>query len=186
MYTLPKSAQLGEKEYEIRSHYADILEMVELLNDPELTDSQRGYGLLIMFYPDFETIPAELYGEAQRFCLWFISGGQSANNDKKALQLVAWDKDFPLIVAPINRVLGREIRDLPYLHWWTFLSAYQEIGDCTFAQVVRIREAKAKGKPLSKEDQKWYRENRKLVDIPTKYTSEELKILKTWGGGKSE
>lgn len=180
------TALLGDTEYEIRTHFSDILEVIEMLNDPELDDEERGFAALVMFYPGIEDMPPNLYSEAQKFCLWFISGGQDMSEEKKSPRLVAWEQDFPLIVAPVNRVLGCEIRSLPYLHWWTFLSAYQEIGECTFSQVVKIRDAKAKGKALSKEDQKWYRENRKIVDIPTKYTSAEDDLIKLWGGVKSE
>ena len=87
-------------------------------------------------------------------------------------------------MAPINRVLGKEIRAAEYLHWWTFISAYYEIGgDCTFAQIVRIREKKAKGKPLDKQEQAWYRQNRSLVDFRTNYTKAEDDVLKQWGAG---
>ena len=102
-----------------------------------------------------------------------------------------WSQDFQLIVAPINRVLGYEIRSKEYdsntntggVHWWTFLSAYQEIGDCLFAQVVRIREKKAKGKALDKSDRDFYRKNRDLVDIKVHYTEIEDELVKQWTGG---
>ena len=60
------------------------------------------------------------------------------------------EQDFPFIVGPVNRVLGKEIRSLKYLHWWSFLSAYTEIGDCTFQKIVSIRSKRAKGMRLEK------------------------------------
>jgi len=51
---------------------------------------------------------------------------------KRKAKLADWEQDFPLIVNPVNRVLGYEVRDCEYCHWWTFLSAYYEIGDCLF------------------------------------------------------
>ena len=56
-----------------------------------------------------------------------------------------------------------------------------EIGDCTFAQIVRIRSLKAKGKKLDKADQEWYRKTRHLVDIKTAYTDSEKDMLHRWG-----
>ena len=91
-----------------------------------------------------------------------------------------WEQDFQYIVAPINRVIGKEIRSLEYLHWWTFISAYYEIGDCLFAQIVRIRSIKAKGKRLDKQDQEFYKENKRLVDIKSKYSETEEKLLQQW------
>ena len=93
------------------------------------------------------------------------------------------EQDFRYIVAPINRVVGQEIRAVEYYHWWSFISAYYEIGDCLFAQIVRIRDKKARGKPLDKEEQKFYRENRHMVDFHTNYTDAENALLKKWVGG---
>ena len=95
-----------------------------------------------------------------------------------------WSQDFRYIAAPINRVLGKEIREMEYLHWWTFISAYYEIGDCLFAQIVRIRSLKAKGKPLDKTDQEWYRDNRELVDLKTSFTEAEDAVVNAWLGKK--
>lgn len=58
---------------------------------------------------------------------------------RKSPKLVDWGQDFKLIVAPVNRILGLEARAEKYLHWWSFISAYYEIGECLFAQVIRIR-----------------------------------------------
>ena len=91
-----------------------------------------------------------------------------------------WEQDFPLIIGPVNRVLGKEIRSVEYLHWWTFLSAYMEVGDCTFAQVVAIRDKKARGKKLDKAENEWLKRNRELVDFKRKYTSSDDETLNGW------
>ena len=97
--------------------------------------------------------------------------------------MVDWEQDFPYIIAPINRVLGQEIRSVPYLHWWTFISAYYEIGDCTFAQIVSIRDKKARGKKLEKAEAEWYKKNQNLVDFRKVYSDTEKDFLKQWGAG---
>ena len=91
-----------------------------------------------------------------------------------------WEQDFQHIVAPINRVVGREIRDVEYMHWWTFVAAYYEIGDCYFAQIIRIRELRAKGKPLDKSDQEFYKRNRSAIDLKATYTEKENELLDQW------
>ena len=101
---------------------------------------------------------------------------------------MSWEKDIRHIIAPVNRVLGQEVRDIPMggLHWWTFLAAYLEIGDCTFAQIVRIRNLMAKGKKLDKHDQEWYRQNAHLVNIPVRLSQEERDFLAARSGRKEE
>lgn len=189
-YGLPKSVNIGGEDFSIRYDYRVILDIFEAINDPDLNDEDRALAVLQMFYPDFDRI--EDYDAAIRECLKFINGGKEEETGKKQPQLVCWEQDFPYIVAPVNRVLGEEIRGVGYdieantggLHWWTFLSAYYEIGDCLFAQIVRIREKKAKGKKLDKSEQEFYKKNRDIIDIKRHYTEAEDDIIKAWTGGR--
>jgi hypothetical protein len=78
-------------------------------------------------------------------------------------------------------VLGYECRSVEYLHWWTFMGAYMEIGgDCAFSQIVSLRSKLAKGKKLEKYEREWLRQNWDLVTLPTKYTAEDEEMLKKW------
>ena len=95
-------------------------------------------------------------------------------------KLVDWEQDYRLIVAPINRVTGQEVRALEYMHWWTFLLAYMEIGDCTFAQVVSIRSKRAKGKKLDKSEQEFYKQNKQMVDFKRQYTAQDEDVISKW------
>ena len=184
IYDLPTSLTVCGVEYEIRSDYRAILDIVIALNDVELTDNEKIIVALQIFYPAFEDMPNEHCQEALRQCFWFINGGKHEDPKQgKADKIVDWEQDFQYIVSPVNRVLGYEIRSTNYLHWWTFIGAYMEIGECTFAQIVRIRSAKAQGRKLDKQDQEWYSKNRQLVDIKRAYTTEENELLQKWGGG---
>ena len=138
-YTLPKTVSVGGREYSIRSDYRAILDICEALTDPELTNEEKAEVLLYIFYPDLADIPVEDWQEAAKQCVWFINCGENERHQRSAPKLMDWSQDFRYIAAPINRVLGKEIREMEYLHWWTFISAYYEIGDCLFAQIVRIR-----------------------------------------------
>ena len=178
-YSLTTSAKIGGKEYDIRSDYRAILDILEVFNDVELDNEQKVLTALAIFYPEFLEIPNELLNEAVKQMMDFINCGDDGDN-RKRLKLMDWEQDFQYIVAPINRVIGKEIRSLEYLHWWTFISAYYEIGDCLFAQIVRIRNLKAKGKRLDKQDQEFYKENKRLVDIKSKYSETEEKLLQQW------
>lgn len=181
MYDLPKSLTVCGSEYEIRSDYRAALDICAALSDNELTDQEKAFVALDLLYPGFSKMPHEHYQEAIRQCFWFINCGSEEDHTQKAPKLMNWEHDFQYIVAPVNRVVGQEIRAIPYLHWWSFISAYYEIGDCTFAQIVRIRDMKARGKPLDKQDREWYNRNRHMVDLPTSYTEAEKDILKAWG-----
>lgn len=176
--TLPKSLLLADGvEYSIRWDFRAVLDLFEALDDPDTTPQERGLYLLMILYEDFEAIPAELWNDAVKKGLWFLNGGES-QPQKKAPKLMDWGQDFPIIIPAINRVAGTEVRELPTLHWWTFLGYYQEIGgDCTFAQVVSIRDKLRRGKKLEKEEREYYERNRHLVDLQQKLTMDEREFL---------
>lgn len=193
IYDLPTTVEVGGIPYEIRTDYRCALDIFQLLEDPELTDREKKEEILEIFYfsPDWQEIPRQDLREAVEKCFWFLRGGDEPRA-AKAPKLVDWEQDFHMIVAPVNKVYGGEIRGIPYdpetntggLHFWTFLGYYQDIGDCMFAHVVRIRDMKARRKRLEKQDQEFYRRNRDIIDIKTRFTSSEEEFLKAWGYGK--
>ena len=79
-----------------------------------------------------------------------------------------------MIVAEVNRVAGQEIRALPYLHWWTFLGWFHTIGEGRFSTVVALRRKLRRGQPLESWEKTFYRENRGEIDLPRKYSPQEL------------
>ena len=183
---LQKTVEIGERSYDIRSDYRAVLDICTALSDPDLDNTEKAYAALEIFYPDFDKMPAQDYKDAIEACYAFISSGDS-DGKKKAPKLVDWEQDFKYIIAPINRIIGRDARGDDYMHWWTFLSHYYEIGpDCIFSQIVRIRDKLASHKVLEKSEKEWYRKNRELVDIKSKYSAEDMDILKQWGGVKNE
>lgn len=185
-YSLPESVMVCGENYAIRSDFRAILDIIEVLNDPELDQEEKAFFALGFFYTDFETIDSEHYPEALKRCFWFINGGNEEQPREKSPRLMDWGKDFQFIIAPVNRVVGHEIRSDDHFHWWSFLSAFMEIGECTFAQIVHIRDQKAKGKTLDKFDKDWYKQNKDIVDIKIKATSAEEEVFKMWGGISSE
>ncbi len=179
-YDLPTSLSINGTDFEIRTDFRDILTIFEVIADADLSESEKAETMLDIFYPGFEEMQVSDYSEALKQCIWFINGGSDKQNEQAGPKLMDWEQDFPLIVAPVNRVLGKEIRAEKYLHWWSLLAAYQEIGDCTFAQVVNIRNKKFKGKRLDKSEQEFYKQNRDLVNFKHNYTEKEENTISKW------
>lgn len=179
-YDLPTSAIVNGKEYAIRSDYRAILDIIAALSDLELDNENRLLEALDCFYPDFDEMPTADYEDAIKQCFLFINCGEDDEASKRQPKLMDWEQDFPLIIAPVNRILGKEIRAVEYLHWYTFIAAYQEIGDCTFAQVVGIRRKKLKGKRMDDAEREFYKQNHKIVDFKRTYTDAENDEIKKW------
>lgn len=180
VYDLPTSIEVNGAAYAIRSDYRAILDIIGVLGDADVSDDDRTVVVLSIFLEDFDSLPLGDFQEAIEKLFWFINGGTEVKKSGKRPKLMDWKQDFPIIVAPVNRVLGYEVRNADYLHWWSFLSAYQEIGDCLFAQVVSIRKKRMQGKKLDKADAQFYRDNRDLVDLKREQTAAEKALLEEW------
>lgn len=184
VYDLPTSTTIGDREYAINSDWRAAIDIITVMQDQDIDDTERAHVVLSVFYPEFGEMPTRDFQPAIDYLYWFVGGGGEEGDSAQAakkLKLMDWIQDLPIIISPVNRVLGFEIRACEYLHWWTFLSAYSEIGgDCLFAQVVSIRKKRALGKKLDKTDQAFYQENRDLIDFKQKLTSAEEDLFKEW------
>lgn len=179
---LPETVEVAGQERAIRWDYRAVLDILTALDDPELTERQKQRAALFIFYPQFAEFPHdyETTKEALEKCFWFLNGGEDEDKQKHR-RLMDWQQDFHVIAPAVNRVLGEEIRKPGnQVHWWTFLGAFYEVGDCLFAQVVRVRDRKASGKKLDSTDREFYRRNKSLVDFRRKYTETDNEALKGW------
>lgn len=139
---LPMQAELGGVRYAIRSDYRDVLELLRWLNgqaDPALDQSERWYVAMRLFYPEFAALPQPLWPDATQFLTEFLAAGRR-EAARPGPALMDWQQDAPLIAAGISKAAGRDVRTLPYLHWWSFLAWFDAIGEGSFATVVAIRD----------------------------------------------
>ena len=183
---LPTEFVIQGKTYEVRSDYRVMLDIFEAMDDPDLTDSEKAFVCLTIFYPEYENMPPSAEAEAWEKLCWFINGGhEEERTSKKKAKLVSWQQDLPYIIGPINKAAGTEIRSLNYMHWWTFLAFYMDMdGDGTFATIVRIRDKLKRGKKLDDVEKRFYRENPEMVNIKTVYSEKESDLLKKWTKNK--
>lgn len=166
IWSLPKSLCIDGKEYEIRSDFRAILDILSAYNDSQFNDQEKTMIMLKIFYKD--KISADCLREACDKAIEFIDYSFEDFKKRKAHKLMDWNQDAPILIPAINKVAGREIRSIPYLHWWTFMSLYMEIGEGLYSQVINIRNKKIKGKKLEKWEQEFYRDNKSLVDLKMK------------------
>lgn len=178
-WSFPTSLNIGGKDYEIRTDYRAVLDVIAALNDPEiLTESEEmvAYAqtqcILQIMFPQCDDIPEEHIEEALHKVSDFIDMG--IKEEHKKPKIMDWEQDAPIIIPAVNRVLNTEIRAVKYMHWWTFLGAYMEIGESLYSTVIDIRQKKKKKKKLEKWEEEFYRENKSIVDLKERYTEAEL------------
>lgn len=171
---LPVALKIGEKSYRIDPDFRTALNICTAFSDPELTDREKAFICLNDLYEDFSAIPKRHAAEALERAYWFIGGGDELGEGSvHRVRILDWQQDERLIFPAVNKAAGYETRAVPYLHWWSFLGLFGEIGEGLFSTVLHIRSKKAKGKRLEKWERDFLSENRKLVEIQRKYTKEE-------------
>lgn len=176
VWRLPRSLEISGREFFIRTDFRDILYALKFFSDPEYSDYEKAEICLTVMYPDYdETCSVEQKAEMLKKVCEFIDMGLTADDGsgKKRPRTMDWEKDAKIIIPGINKVLGMEVRALEYMHWWTFLSAYMEIGEGVFASVVNIRTKKSKGEKLEKWEKEFAKENKQLIDLDFKKTEEQ-------------
>ncbi len=170
-WALPQQAVFGGVAYPIHSDYRDVLEIFSYFDDPDLQEYLKWRIALALFYEG--EIPTEHLQEAMEFLAEFLKGGRQ-ETERVAPKLLDWEQDAGVIVAEVNKVACQEIRALPYVHWWTFLSWFHGIGEGQLSLLVGIREKLRKGKKLEPHEKDYYREHKGQVDLKKRYSREEL------------
>lgn len=179
---LPQALSVNGKEYAIRTDYHVPLVIFQAYADPELSDQEKALVMLECLYENPDSIPAGDLEEALKKAVWFLDGGAMEESRKAvtAKKVMDWEQDEQMIFSAVNKVAGYEVRTKEYLHWWTFLGYFNEIGEGLFSLVVSIRDKKNRGKSLEKYEQEFYRKNKEMVELRTRYTKEELEEQEYW------
>lgn len=170
VWTLPTYLNVGGEDWEIETDFRKILKILCMFNNPEYDPDDKWSICLGALFKGFNIDnppPNKIIAEMQEKAMEFIDMGIKDDGKRKP-HTMDWEQDAAVIIPSVNRVLGKEVRALEYLHWWTFLGAYMEIGESLFSQILNIRQKKAKGKKLEKYEQEFYKDNKALIDLQVK------------------
>jgi hypothetical protein len=173
---LPESLSVSGKELPINADFRNVLVIFEAFEDTELTKQEKAYICLKRLYK--VQITSDIAEEAIKQAYWFLDGGDAPKSKPEAVKLIDWKHDESMIVPALSKTLGVvDVRSLPYLHWWTFLNSFGEVGEGLFSQVVHMRQKLGRGENLDKTEKEFYRRNLELVTLRT--AEEKAAIKKT-------
>jgi len=194
MYTIPISVVIDNVEYGIRNNgdYRVILDCFSALQDVDLTEQERVFASLIIFYQDLNNledvlIQTNLVERVTEMYKFFNCGDADTIGTKVPYKLIDWEQDSQLISSAINAVANTEIRSSPYIHWWTFMGYFSAIGKSLLSNVITIREKLLKGKKLEKYEREFRRDNPKYFVWNSKSVddAEADKLLQElWNNGE--
>ena len=185
MWSLPTTVEIDGVEYKIRNEcdYRVVLDVISALNDDELDVENRIICALFIFYENLEGCQNINKAVEEMYRIIDVGEEHKESNDIESSntpKLMDWEHDFKYIAPAISRVLGYSVRDAKTrTHWYDFVGAYMEIGECTFSTILSIRSKRQKGEKLEKWEQKFYKENKKIVDLPHNFTDEEREWLES-------
>lgn len=174
-WSLPASLEVAGTEYEIRTEFRPILDILSAFNDPELPEYARMQVMIEILY--LTPPPEEHLEDAVKKAIWFIDCGQEMQEERQKPRTMDWEQDAAIIFPAVNKIAGYETRNpQQYTHWWTFMGFFNEIDDGLFSQVLAIRQKKAKGKKMEKWEKEFYEENKNLISLKAKLSQEEIDL----------
>lgn len=170
---LPQELEVGGRLLPIRTDFRDVLNLFPMFDDTKLTDAEKAYVACRNIYKC--SITADIFDEAFEKLSWFIDGGDMPK-EEAPVKVLDWEKDERVLMPAISKTVGvPDIRSLPYMHWWTFLGAFGELGDGLFTMILNIRRKLADGEKLDEWEQKWAHKNSDLIVIQSKEEEEAIK-----------
>ena len=172
---LPTKLKVNDKEMTIRTDFRVALLIFMAYNDPDLLEYEKSIVMLDCLYEDYSSMNQADIADAIKQAIWFLDGGtiEESKGYGQAKKVMDWEQDEQIIFSAVNKVAGFETRAADYIHWWTFLGYFNEIGEGLFTTVISIRHKLNKNKKLDKTEKEFYKDNRLLIDLKKKYTTEQ-------------
>lgn len=174
---LPHTIRCDGKNIEIRTDYRIALRCLLAFQDPNLEDWEKLAVMRKLLIKEQENI--EDIKTATLECFYFLNASREIDKHKpKSAKMYDWEQDEQMIFSGIAKIAGHDVRADEYMHWWTFLGYFNEIGESTFSQIVNIRYKRAHNIKLDKEELKFYSQNKEIINIKIKRSEEEMERLK--------
>lgn len=194
MYEIPTTIELSGEVFNIRRRgdFRMVLDCFNAMNDIEMSKKERMLTSLIIFYDGMEDVSdldrlPDLEEAANKMIKFFNCGEDESPGTKVNQKLIDWDKDSQLICSAVNNVAHTEIRELSYLHWWTFMGYYLSVGESSLSTVVGIRNKIAKGKKLEKYEKEFKNNNPQYFNLDTRTLEQKQNdelVKQIWNSGK--
>ncbi len=175
--TLPEQLEVEGKLHDINYDFRPCISIMQILERTDLTDYEKIKIMVGILFVD-EIAEEDLYEAAQQ-ATWFLNLGGTIqeNSGIDYGRLFSWEQDGRFIFSATDRVLGFSSRRAKELHWWDFVGAFYEIGECTFSTIIHQRKLKKKGKQ-TEADREWWSENKDIAQLRLEYTPDEEEALK--------
>ena len=166
MYEIPTTIVIDDMEFPIRCRgdYRMVLDCFSCLNDFDLDKQERLYAALIIFYEDFNDL-SDFFGMDKDLIsklikeMYNFMQCEETPMHSMPYKVIDWEKDSQLVCSAVNKIAHVEVRSVEYLHWWTFMGYFSEVGESVLSTVVNIRNKIKRGKKLEKYEREFKAHN---------------------------
>lgn len=173
---LPTSLMVQGCEYAINADFRPCINIMRMFERNDLTDREKIQCMVGILYKD--EIPMQLMNEAAQQAVWFLNLGdeETSGSSKTPMRLFSWEQDLKFIISAVDKSAGFSTRSKEFYHFWEFMSAFMESGECVFNTIVHQRKLKRTGKQ-TKADKEWWAENKDIAELKVEFTDDEKAIL---------
>lgn len=136
--------------YPIDSDYQTGIQISQCLGDESLSETERFYTAVGLLFPDI--IPGNK--EAAEALTWFLKEYNHDNDtgEKSKVTIMDFDVDqWRIYAAFLNQY--RIDLNTAKLHWFAFMGLLMNLNECTFNNVMNIRQKKITSKMSAEEKQ---------------------------------
>ena len=175
--SLPTSVMINGVEYPIRSNFRTMIKFEELMQDPDVTDQDKVWLALRLFYPE---IPDDM-DQAVEQLLWFYRCDKRDNlyakkvkkrKAEKVNRIYDFELDDDYIYAAFMAQYHLDLHKVRYLHWWKFRAMFNSLSDDM--QISKIMEYRAvELDKVPKEKRSFYKRMKMLYALPLSRNEEE-------------
>lgn len=151
-----------------------------LMQDNEISDTEKIKQALVLYYPNFEEITD--YKKAIENIIWFYKGGkkEKENVDKetkksnsKDKQIYSYEFDAEYIYSAFMEQYNIDLNSIEYLHWWKFKSLFNCLNENVLFSKIMSYRAMNISKIKDKETRKHYKKMQELYALPDMRSEEE-------------
>lgn len=167
---LPDTVEINGVEYAIETNFRTFILFELLMQETELSDSEKAIKALHLVYP---VVPSDL-DEAVNKMIWFYSCGKkwrekraaTVNGASEVRRVYSFEHDDDYIYSAFLTQYGVDLQDVEYLHWWKFKAMFRTLSsDLEFSKIMEYRSVDIDAN-MSKEQSAFYIRMKELYALP--------------------
>lgn len=176
---LPSSLEVQGVQLAINADWRPCVNIMRMFERQDLTDSEKILCMVEILYVD--EVPDSMVADAAEQAIWFLNLGddpraKASSKTSSAGRLFSWEQDLKYIISAVEHASHVSIRSQEFYHFWEFMSAFFETGECILNTLIHQRKLKKTGKQ-SKMDREWWAENKDIAELKVELTTDEQEVL---------